>query len=220
MKLPPEISVEKRRLPEGGWAYGFRHRTLGELGRIVARDRPGGQCLISCEVIGDPADPMTGKRAEIFEPIGRAIAAEMEAQLGKGSEIASPPPPASADPGLLLENKLLQCLHCGAGVGRLVFAPQATDPARFEDHARMLYPTFTELDVPTWIIGPDLAGGPPETRPAEIMQVWPVRGQIRRLSPALFNPELDALQERHCRPDRAERRRRERAARKGRRAAR
>ncbi|MGL4964722.1 MAG: hypothetical protein ACRC67_26080, partial [Inquilinus sp.] len=140
--------------------------------------------------------------------------------LGKGSEIASPPHPASANPGLLLENKLLQCLRCGAGVGRLVFAPEATNPARFEDHARMLFPTFAGLDVPTWIIGPDLAGGPPETRPAEIMQVWPVRGPIRRLSPALFNPELDALQEGHCRPDRAERRRRERAARKGRNTAR
>ncbi|MGL4965866.1 MAG: hypothetical protein ACRC67_31890 [Inquilinus sp.] len=84
----------------------------------------------------------------------------------------------------------------------------------------MLFLTFAGLDVPTWIIGPDLAGGRPETRPAEIMQVWPVRGPIRRLSPALFNLELDALQEGHCRPDRAERRRRERAARKGRNAAR
>ncbi|WP_186002951.1 hypothetical protein [Mycobacterium sp. KBS0706] len=49
--------------------------------------------------------------------------------------------------------------------------------------------------------------------------MWPVRGPIRRLSPALFNPELDALQEGHCRPHRAERRRRVGAARKGQRAA-
>ncbi|WP_186002952.1 hypothetical protein [Mycobacterium sp. KBS0706] len=111
----------------------------------------------------------SGQQTRAAEQPDQAIAAEMEAQLGKGGEIASPPPPASAGPGLLLENKLLQCLRCGAGDGRLVFAPEATDLGRFEDYARMLYPTFAELDVPTWIIGPDLAGGPPETRPAEIM---------------------------------------------------
>src|SRR5690242_5634178 len=33
-ELPPEVSFAKERLP-GGWAYVFRHRTLGLLGRIL-----------------------------------------------------------------------------------------------------------------------------------------------------------------------------------------
>ncbi len=50
--LPPEISVEKAWLSEDSWEHVFRHRTLGNLGRIVARDAPGGQCMLSSEVSG------------------------------------------------------------------------------------------------------------------------------------------------------------------------
>jgi hypothetical protein len=208
--LPPEISVEKGPLPEGGWAHVFRHRTLGNLGRIVARDAPGGQCMLSSEVSGHPDDPMTEKRRQVFEPLAREILAEMNRLVGSGDTTVTPMPPPGNGPGKWLENKLLQCHRCDTVVARLVFAPEATDEGRFEDYARMLFGTFREMDVPTWIIGPDLDGGPPEMRPADIMQVWPVRGRIRRRRPAEFSPELDAIQEGHCRPDRAERRRRER----------
>ena len=208
--LPPEISVEKAWLSEDSWEHVFRHRTLGNLGRIVARDAPGGQCMLSSEVSGHPDDPMTWTRREGFEPIAREILAEMDRLVERNGATVTPVLPPPSSPGMWLENKILQCNHCDAFVARLVFAPEVADEGRFEDHARMLFGTVREIDVPTWIIGPDLGGGPPEMRPADIMQVWPVRGPIRRLRPAEFNPELDAIQEGHCRPDPAERRRRER----------
>jgi hypothetical protein len=153
---------------------------------------------------------MTGKRREVFEPLAREILAEMDHLVGNSGATVTPMPPPARSPGMWFENKLLQCNHCDAVVARLVFAPEATDEGQFEDHARMMFGTVLELDVPTWVIGPDLGGGPPEMRPADIMQVWPVRGPILRLTPAEFNPELDAIQEGHCRPDRAERPRRDR----------
>ncbi len=196
MTLPPEISVEKRRHAHNGWAYYFRHQDAGELGRILVLDAPGGHCHLSCEIVGDPADPMTARRAEIFEPIARMVLGQMKSAGDAGAIV--PPPPPGPDNGVTLENLLVQCPRCSAAVARLVCALEAAERGCFEDHARMLFPTFADFDILTWIIGPDLDDSPLETRPNNIMQVWPTRGPIRRLSPALFNPELAQLQEEHC----------------------
>lgn len=68
-QLPPNVSVEKQRLSYG-WACVFRHGALGQLGRVVLQDKDDGRCQLSCEVMGDPADPMTAERRRIFEPLG------------------------------------------------------------------------------------------------------------------------------------------------------
>ncbi len=80
----------------------------------------------------------------------------------------------------------------------LVFAPDATDPGRFEDYARKMYPEYTHLNLPTWIIGPALGDGPLMDRPADMLKVWPAREPIRRMHPAEFNPIVDELAARHC----------------------
>jgi len=41
-QLPPEVSVSKQPLPSG-WAFVFRHRLLGELGRIVLEETGDGR---------------------------------------------------------------------------------------------------------------------------------------------------------------------------------
>jgi hypothetical protein len=61
-RLPPDVSFEKQRLPDA-WAYVFRHRVLGGLGRILLQELDEGRCHISCEMVGDPSDPMTAQRA-------------------------------------------------------------------------------------------------------------------------------------------------------------
>ena len=61
-----------------------------------------------------------------------------------------------------------------------------------------MYPEYSRLNLPTWIIGPALGGGPPMDRPAEILQVWPTRAPIERLRPAEFNPVIDRLAAEHC----------------------
>jgi hypothetical protein len=42
-RLPPDVSFEKQRL-SGVWAYVFRHRVLGELGRILLQELDDGRC--------------------------------------------------------------------------------------------------------------------------------------------------------------------------------
>jgi hypothetical protein len=83
-------------------------------------------------------------------------------------------------------------------VAMLIFAPQATDPGRFEDYARKMYPEYARLDLPTWIIGPALSGGPLIDCLADILKIWPDRAPIERQRPAEFNSILDRLVARHC----------------------
>jgi hypothetical protein len=52
-ELPPDISVRRQELSYG-WAFVFRHRVLGELGRIVLRDTTDGRTHLSYEVVGYP----------------------------------------------------------------------------------------------------------------------------------------------------------------------
>src|SRR5438067_13842490 len=68
-RLPPDVSFNKQPLSYG-WAYVFRHRLLGELGRLVLQETGDGRTHLSFEVVGEPSDPMTAQRAAIFQPLG------------------------------------------------------------------------------------------------------------------------------------------------------
>lgn len=151
--LPPDVSFEKQPVA-GGFAYVFRHRTLGTLGRILLQGRGDGQCQLTCEVAGDPNDPMTAKRKAVFEPLGLEISRRMPSNPAMDPTRGTPPPPAA--PTEVIESKRLPCPRCGRWAAMLIFAPLATDAGRFEDVARKMYPEYTRLDVPTWIIGPAL----------------------------------------------------------------
>jgi hypothetical protein len=198
-ELPAEVSFAKEPLGDG-WAYVFRHRTLGLLGRILLQDTGDGRSRVTCEVVGDPADPMTAKRAKVFKPLGLELAHRLESRTGtvpEGRAAATPPqPPPDRE---LVESQVIPCDRCGVVVAMLIFAPEATDPGRFEDYARKMFPEYSRVNVPTWVIGPALGSGPLPDRPADILQVWPTRAPIERLRPAEFNPVIEQLATGHCR---------------------
>jgi len=159
-RLPPDVSFNKQQLPHAT-AYVFRHRLLGELGRIVLEETSDGSTRLSFEVVGDPADPMTAERAAIFEPLGMELARQMKAATGPTADAGpSGPPPRPPEPKEVIESRLIPCKRCGHVVAMLIFAPQATDAGGFEDYARKMYPEYSRLNLPTWIIGPALGGGP------------------------------------------------------------
>ena len=197
-QLPADVSFEKHRLC-GACAYVFWHRALGELGRILLQELQDGRCHISCEVVGDPADPMTARRMAIFKPLGLELTRQMEMAMGTGAEgtgeVEPPRPPQAQE---VIESKLISCERCGAVVAMLMFAPVATDPGRFEDYARKMYAQYSRLNVPTWIVGPALGAGPLMERPADVFKVWLAREPIERLRPAQLNARLDQLATGHC----------------------
>jgi hypothetical protein len=66
--LPPDITCIRQH--SGGVAiYTFRHRELGELGRMVLTDYPGEQTQVSCELVGDSDDPMILTWLAVFPPL-------------------------------------------------------------------------------------------------------------------------------------------------------
>jgi hypothetical protein len=198
--LGPDVSYDKRTLHDGSVAYVFRHRELGDLGRVIVQARGETSCQCTAEVCGDPSDPMTEKRREIFAPLGTALLQQFEeayAQRGIPATL-DPPPPSLPPDRSSIESKIIVCEQCNAPVAQLIFADNASAPGYLEDYARLMYPQYSRVDVPTWIIGPPLGDEPPPERAAELLQVWPTRGVKQRLSPAEFNPQLEALATGHC----------------------
>jgi hypothetical protein len=193
------MSVRKEQLPYG-WAFVFRHRVLGELGRIVLQDTEDGRTHLSYEVVGYENDPMAAKRAAIFKPLAMQVMQCMEAATGPTTDAGpmDPPPFRPPEPKELVEGKLIPCRRCGGMVAMLIFAPGATDAGRFEDYARKMYPEYARRNVPTWILGPALGDGPLMERPADILQVWPDRTPMKRQRPAEFNAMIDQLVLWHC----------------------
>jgi hypothetical protein len=200
-QLPLDVSFEKQRLRDA-WAYVFRHWVLGELGRILLQELGDGRCHLSCEVVGDAADPMTAQRMAILQPLGLELTRQMEMAMGTTTEGAGgvEPPPRPPEAKEVIESKVIPCERCGAVVAMLIFVPVATDPGRFEDYARKMYPQYKHLNVPTWIIGPALGERPLMDRPADVLKVWPAREPIERLRPAQFNARVDQLATGHCGP--------------------
>lgn len=191
-KLPKEITIKKSILPSGGWEYTLRHKKYGNLGRILLRG-VGTQTHIACEVAGDPGDPMTKTRHDIFKPLADKLTGEMERLMGSGQPV--PPPPRLPGQTEVIEAKLMQCIKCDADVAMLIFA-EDNDIGSLEDAARIMYQKYSVLDIPTWIIGPMDGDGP--QYPADILKVWPSRAPIIRMSPEEFNPQIEKLQEGHC----------------------
>lgn len=125
-QLPPGVSYVKERLAYG-WAYVFRHRELGQLGRIVLQGREDGRCHVTCEVVGDPDDPMTAQRMAILQPLTTDLMRRLAVQTGSTDVgLGVDPPPRPPEPKELIKSKLMQCERCDAGVALLIFADRAT----------------------------------------------------------------------------------------------
>jgi len=202
-KLPPDVSFRKEFL-SGNWVYLFRHKDLGDLGRIILQGHPDGRTNVACEVVGDADDPMTEKRAAIFKPLGMELTRQMDRLTGgtgeeKGEEKSVSPPPHPAEPLKRIASQLIQCERCGANVALLIFADDATDRGGLEDYARLMYPKVVELNLPTWVIGPPINGRPSPDSASEILKIWPKREAVCQLSPEEFDPIIEVLVTTHCR---------------------
>ncbi len=158
--LPPDVSCHKQQRSDC-WAYVFRHKTLGELGRIVLKGLPQGHCHVSSEVAGDLDDPMTKVRKDLFAPLSDQVTEVLESTLGRGKLGDYKTPARPKPPEEIVECKYMPCERCGATAALLIFADDATDPGQFEDYARKMYHEYKRRDVPTWIIGPPIGVGGP-----------------------------------------------------------
>ena len=164
------------------------------------RDLPGSPGThVSYEVTGDPADPMTATTPRHLRAArngNRTSNGAGHRTLCRSAARCTASLAYRTHPGRREQADAVP-LSCDAFVALLIFAPDATNAGRFEDYARLMYPEYARRHLPTWIIGP--AAGPGPTDPADILQVWPTRKPIQRLTPGQFNPRIRRLAARHCR---------------------
>ncbi len=183
--------------------YQFQHKTLGQLGRIVLQDDSDGLCQISSEVAGDPNDPTTQTRAQIFEPLSQQLSTALKAAIGKGRPASTsqsnievlPSPPKEK-----IVSKQILCPRCGEIAALLILANNAREVAELEDCAQKMQSTYEDLNVVTWVIGAPVGTlkGDPLAPVSPILRVWPMRHPIKYGSPKMFDAELNAILPRHC----------------------
>ncbi len=70
--LPVGVNYQRISLPSGKEAYVFYDDQLGELGRLIVLPQQD-QSQWICEVFGEPHDPLTQKRRELFIPLARML---------------------------------------------------------------------------------------------------------------------------------------------------
>ncbi len=197
--MPREVSCQKTLLPEGIWAYVFRHTQLGELGRLLLLPHSSGQTQFSCEVVGSPDDPLTLKRREILEPITRSMLEKMEMICGNSSGTSQAY--SLGKEHHLIKSEVMPCEKCNVPTAMLILAPDAFTADRLEDYARLMYEKVKELNVPTWIVGAEkeiIINGD-AVGEALVLKVWPKREKAKIIPSSDLNPQLDALMQEHCR---------------------
>ncbi|MGH8057374.1 MAG: hypothetical protein ACREOH_09090, partial [Candidatus Entotheonellia bacterium] len=154
---------------------------------------------VSLEVAGDPEDPMTARRLEVFDPVAKTLVQRLEARTGGvDRELHVELPPRPPEAGELVESRLIQCARCDAGVALLMFADRARDQGGLEDYARKMYRQVVRLNLPPYVIGPPIGQEPLPERPADILKIWPEREPVKRLRPGEFHPIIAELVHAHC----------------------
>lgn len=75
--LPVDVTAQRRRLSATEFEYVFRHRSLGELGRLVLSSAPGG-INVTPVLFAPPGDARSQERQAIFEPLARTLTQQLE----------------------------------------------------------------------------------------------------------------------------------------------
>ena len=97
---------------------------------------------------------MTEKRQAKLQPISEQLTAALTSVSGEGDQTPLQSAPASPKaPREIVESKLIPCDRRGHNAAMLIFAYDAKTVADFENHARKMYVKYSDLNVPTWIIG-------------------------------------------------------------------
>ena len=100
------------------------------------------------EVTGDPNDPMTETRAQIFEPLSQQLAATLKEIVGKGQRTVvrqpikkiSPAPPEEK-----ITSEQIRCPRCGEVAALLILANHTKEVAEMEDVPERLSSVYEEL---------------------------------------------------------------------------
>ncbi len=87
--------------------------------------------------------------------VGNFAVLDKKPLIGRGTEEPVPTPQPTQEK-TLVKSQIMQCVKCDAHIAMLIFADNAWTLDRLEDYAQMMYPNYSEMGLPTWIIGSPL----------------------------------------------------------------
>ena len=196
--LPKDVEMHKDLTLDGNVAYVFRHRQLGELGRMIIIPQAIQTRWDSC-VVGDSDDPMTNKRKAIIEPLFNALNQRADELFGSSPTQSSSYQQQYREQSLV-KSIVMPCEKCGAVTAMLIISGGDTED-ELEDYARIMFSKVKELDVPTWVLGyeKEVTGvNGKKCGEALVMRIWPEREAARVMLSTELDPILDELMGTHC----------------------
>lgn len=196
--LPKDVAMHKDLTLDGNVAFVFRHKQLGELGKMIIVPQANGQTRWDSCITGDPDDPMTNKRRAIIEPLFKALCQRADELFG--SSPAQPSTYRQQEEKHLVKSIVMPCEKCGAVTAMLIMSGADTED-ELEDHARIMFAKVKELNVPTWVLGyekevTDINGK--KCGEALVLKIWPEREAAKIMLSTELDPILDELMDTHC----------------------
>lgn len=196
--LPPGITCTKKIIDNNKYSYVFRHNRLGEIGRLIVLPCSYGSEWIY-EVVGDPDDPMTNKRKEIFDPIARSLIKISRETFGENIANLKP---SSITPKetVIIKAEMMPCNKCAATIAAMIFAPDAYTVDQLKDYARMAFAKIKELNVPAWVVGAakEVIINGRIVEEALVLKLWPQREPARIIPPFELHSIFAKLKKNHC----------------------
>lgn len=195
--IPRSVQCHKSLMPNGKWSYVFRHKKLGEIGRVFFLPRHDGRNQLCCEVSGEPDDPMTKKRLKIFEPINRDVVDQVSLICEETEDV----PYDSPKETYTIPARSYSCAICEVLVAMLIFAFEGDTNADLEDYARMMYKKVRESNVPTWVVGRETANivNGKDLRKSLVLKIHPEREAAIIMTPDELKDKIYKLMTQHCR---------------------
>lgn len=109
----------------------------------------------------------------------------------------TPSPKEAPAPDEIIESSLIPCEQCGELAAQLIFVDDSAGESGLEEYAQKMLVQYSNLNVPTWIIGEPL-GTPGFDTKTRILKVWPNREPVQLKTANDFNEALDELLACHC----------------------
>jgi len=76
-QLPQDVTAQRMPISPTSFEYTFRHKELGELGKVLICATHKGGCHITHQLHGPADDASFPVRRAIFEPLAHAVAAHL-----------------------------------------------------------------------------------------------------------------------------------------------
>ena len=146
----------------------------------------------------DPDDPLRAAREALLLPLATMLQQRLEA----GGPIRPIPGVAyrrlaTASVYQPARDVAVHVMGCNSCTKPILMLIHAQPGHTLEDDARDMRPLYQEYTLPTLIAGPPIGEGDEDALPAEVLPVWPERGELHLMAAEAVGDLLETLSQAH-----------------------